>query len=108
VAWQSWCGRIVSVDGEVLTVRKPDDSLTRLRNHDPARLVAIIERRSDNVLVNDQYAILRVGSFCFAVQADNGEPLGPCRADQLPTNATNEQLEARIRTHGGFSVPLDR
>lgn len=36
VSAQSWRGQIVTVDGEVLTVRKPDGSLARFRNHDPA------------------------------------------------------------------------
>jgi len=106
VSAQSWRGQIVTVDGEVLTVRKSDGSLTRFRNHDPARLVAVVERTGVDVLINDQYAILRVGSFCFSVKADSGEPLGPCPTDQLPPNPTAEQIVARIRTHGGFSGPF--
>jgi hypothetical protein len=106
VSAQSWRGQIVTVDGEVLTVRKSDGSLTRFRNHDPARLVAVVERTGVDVLINDQYAILRVGSFCFSVKADSGEPLGPCPTDQLPPNLTAEQIVARIRTHGGLSGPF--
>ena len=106
VSAQSWRGQIVTVDGEVLTVRKPGDNLTRFRNHDPARLVAVVERTGVDVLINDQYAILRVGSFCFSVKADSGEPLGPCPIDQPPPNLTTEQIVARVRTHGGFSGPF--
>jgi hypothetical protein len=106
VSAQSWRGQIVTVDGEVLTVRTPGDNLTRFRNHDPARLVAVVERTGVDVLINDQYAILRVGSFCFSVKADSGEPLGPCPTDQLSPNLTAEQIVARVRTHGGFSGPF--
>jgi hypothetical protein len=108
VSAQSWRGQIVIVDGEVLTVRKPDGRLTRFRNHDPARLIAVVERIGVDVLINDQYAILRVGSFCFSVKADGGEPLGPCPTDQPPPNMTAEQMVARVRTHGGFSAPVGR
>ncbi|HEY8717123.1 hypothetical protein [Pengzhenrongella sp.] len=104
VSAQSWRGQLVTVDGEVLTVRKPEDHLIRFRNHDPARLVAVLERTGVDVLINDQYAILRVGSFCFSIKADSGEPLGPCPIDQLPPNLTAEQIVARVRTHGGFSL----
>ena len=106
VSAQSWRGQILTVDGEVLTVRKQGDNLTRFRNHDPARLVAVVERTGVDVLINDQYAILRVGSFCFSVKADSGKPLGPCPTDQLSPNLTAEQIVARVRTHGGFSGPF--
>ena len=72
VSVQSWRGQLVTVDGEVLTVRKPGGDLTRFRNHDPARLVAVVERTGAAVLINDEYAILRVGSLCFSVTADSG------------------------------------
>jgi hypothetical protein len=109
VAAQTWLGQIVRVDGELLTVRKPDNGLIGFRKHDPARLVVILEHMGVAVTVNDQFAILRAGitpagSFGFSVQPDNGEPLGPCKTDQLPPDLTAEQLSARIRTHSGFSV----
>lgn len=110
VAAQTWSGTIVTVDGDVLTVRKPDGSLIRFRNHDPARLVATLERDGVDILINDQYAILCLSpslegrASCFSIQADNGEPLGPCQSDQLPLHVTPEELVARVRTHGGFSI----
>ena len=109
VAAQTWSGQIVTVEGEVLTVRKPDNSLILFRNHDPARLVIILEHMGAEITVNDQFAILRAGitpagSFGFSVQTDSGKPLGPCPTAQLPPNETGEQLAARIRTHSGFSV----
>ena len=104
VSVQSWRGQLDTVDGEVLTVRKPGGDLTRFRNHDPARLVAVVERTGADVLINDEYAILRVGSLCFSVKADSGESLGPCPTDQQPANLTDEQIVARLRTHGGFNL----
>jgi hypothetical protein len=89
VAARTWSGTVVTIDGEVVTVRKPDGSLARLRTHDPAHLATIVERRGVKVTVNDQYAIMRAGitragSTCISVQADKGEPLGPCKIGDLP------------------------
>lgn len=111
VSARTWPGKAVAVDGEVLTVRKPDGSLTRFPLHDPARLVVILEHIGVDVRVNDQYAILRAcitraGSFPFSVQADRGEPLGPCSTGDLPSNVADEQLEAGIRTTVEFSAPV--
>ena len=109
VAAQTWSGQIVTVDGELLTVRQPDGSLKRFRNHDPARLVIILEHMGVDITVNDQFKILRAGitpagSFGFSVQPDSGEPLGPCPTGDLHSDAA-DQLLAGIRTHGGFSAP---
>ena len=84
VAAQTWSGQILTFEGEVLTVRKPDNSLILFRNHDPARLIVILEHIGAEITVNDQFKILRAGitpagSFGFSVQTDNGEPLGPCK-----------------------------
>jgi hypothetical protein len=84
VSAKTWPGEVVSVDGEVVTVRKPDDSLVRFRVHDPARLAALLKRRGMKVTVNDQFCIMRAGitragSSCISVQPDKGEPLGPCK-----------------------------
>jgi len=94
VAAQTWSGKIVGIEGEVVTVRKPDGSLARFRTHDPALLAAIVERRGPKATVNDQYCIMRAGltrkgSTCISVQADKGEPLGPCKIDDLPPSATD-------------------
>jgi hypothetical protein len=109
VAAQTWSGQILTVEGEVLTVRQPDNSLIRFRNHDPATLIVILEHMGVEITVNDQFKILRAGitpagSFGFSVQPDNGEPLGPCKTVRLRPNETGERLAARIRTHSGFSV----
>ena len=94
VAAQTWSGKVVTIDGEVVTVRKPDGSLARFRIHDPAQMAAILERRGVKVTVNDQYCIMRAGitragSTCLSVQADKGEPLGPCRIGDFPASATD-------------------
>jgi hypothetical protein len=93
VAAQTWSGKVTDVDGEVVTVRKPDGSLTRFRTHDPALLVAIVKRRGVKVTVNDQYCIMRAGitragSTCISVQADKGGPLEPCKIGDLQPSAT--------------------
>jgi len=110
VAAQTWSGQIVTVDGELLTVRKPDNTLIRFRNHDPARLVVTLEHMGVDITVNDQFKILRAGitpagSFGFSVQPDTGEPLGPCKTDQLPPDVTAEQwppVSARTPSCGGL------
>ena len=92
-AAQTWSGKVTAVEGEVVTIRKPDGSLARLRTHEPARLVVILRRKGVKVTVNDQYCIMRAGftrngSTCLSVQADKGEPLGPCKIADLPPSAT--------------------
>ena len=92
-AAKTWSGKVTTVEGEVVTVRKPDGSLARFRTHDPARLIAILKRKGVKVTVNDQYCIMRAGftrngSTCLSVQADKGEPLGPCKTADLPSSAT--------------------
>jgi len=94
VAAQTWSGKVLTIDGEVVTVRKPDGSLVRFRTHDPAHLASIVKRRGVKVTVNDQYCIMRAGitragSTCISVQADKGEPLEPCHIGDLPPNATD-------------------
>jgi hypothetical protein len=113
VAAQTWSGQIIAVDGELLTVRKADGSLSRFRNHDPARLVVILEHFGIDVTVNDQYAILRAGitrtgAFCISVRADSGEPLEPCLTVGLPSNPSNpadQQVDAGFRANAWFSAP---
>ena len=108
VSRASWRGQIVSIDGEVITVRRHDGEIVVLRNHDPARLIAISGGPGAGVLVNDQYAILRVGGYTFSVLPDSGEPLEPCPTDELRPDATDDELVARLDSHGGFSVPVNR
>jgi len=91
-AAQTWSGKVTAVEGEVVTIRKPDGSLARFRTHDPARLVLILQRKGVNVTVNDRCCIMRAGvprsgSTCFSVQAEKGEPLGPCKIADLPPSA---------------------
>lgn len=108
VSAASWTGLLVGLDGEVLTVKADDDRrLVHFRNHDPERLAAVAHLPAA-VLVNDQFAILRVGSYGFSVLRDVGEALSPCPTDPLPDGATYEQLAERVTTHGGFSVPVHR
>jgi hypothetical protein len=107
VSAKSWLGRIVSIEGELITVAREGAADVRLRNHDPARLIATLGRGPRTVLVNDQYAILRVGSYCFSVRRDTGKPLEPCLTDQPPAAATADRLTARLESHGGFSASLD-
>jgi hypothetical protein len=110
VAAQTWSGQILTVDGELLTVRKPDNSLIRFRNHDPARLIVILEHMGVDITVNDQFKILRAGitpagSFGFSVKPDSGEPLEPCPTGDLHVDAADELLAAGISTHSGFTGP---
>jgi hypothetical protein len=79
----TWSGKVVSIEGEVLTVRKSDGSLSRFRHHDPVRLEFVVEHMGVDVTVNERWSILRAGftgggSFCFSVQSDRGLLLGPC------------------------------
>jgi len=79
----TWSGTVTAVDGEVVTVRKPDGTLALFRLHRPAKLVAILRAKGVEVTVNDRYCILRAGftassTACFSVHADRGEPLGKC------------------------------
>lgn len=106
VSAASWRGQLTSIDGEVLTVKRDEDRrVVEFRHHDPERLAAAADLPAA-VLVNDQFAILRIGSYCFSVLRDTGEALGLCPTDSLPDDATDAQLVERINTHGGFSVPV--
>lgn len=103
VSAASWRGLLIDIDGELLTVTADDDRrLVRFRHHDPERLAAAAYLPTA-VLVNDQFAILRIGSYCFSVLRDEGEALGACPTDELPEDATDAQLAERVNTHGGFS-----
>jgi hypothetical protein len=98
VAAKTWAGKVTSVEGEVVVVRKPDSSLVRFRVHDPARLSALLERRGFKVTVNDQYCIMRAGftrsgSMCISVLADQGKPLGPCKSADQVSNPADVQEE---------------
>jgi len=99
VSAKTWPGKVLTVDGEVVTVCKPDDSLVRFRIHDPARLVALLQRKGMVVTVNDQFCIMqagitRSGSICFSVQPDKGEPLGPCKTADPASNPVDGQVES--------------
>ncbi|MDP9183898.1 MAG: hypothetical protein M3P04_14125, partial [Actinomycetota bacterium] len=108
VSAKSWHGWIVSIEGELITVKRDGGDVVRFRNHDPIRLLAVLDVGSDEVLVNDQYAILRVGTYCFSVRRDKGVPLERCLTDQPPADLSDADLAARVESHGGFSVPLGR
>ena len=91
-AARTWSGKVTAVEGEVVTVRRLDGRLALFRNHDPARLLVILEHKGVGVTVNEQYCIMRAGitpdgSFCISVHADSGQPLGPCPTDHLPPSA---------------------
>lgn len=101
VARLTWSAAIVGIEGEVITVRTPTGQVSRYRNHDPERLTAIVDSIGAGVTINSAYAILRVGAFCFSVRKDTGRPLDPCPTDHLVGDISDEQLAARIQTHGG-------
>lgn len=106
VASRTRRGTLFALDGEVLTVEfggggEPE----RFRNHDPRRLLAVARRLPASISLNDQYCILRVGSYCFSVRRAGDEPSSPCPLDEL-TVASPVSLADRVRTHGGFSVPM--
>jgi hypothetical protein len=111
ISVQTWPGKVVAVEGELLTVRQLDGSHTLFRTHDPARLVVILEHIGIDVTVNDQMAILRAGitrsgSYCISVQVDTGELLAPCPTGDMPADMTPAQRD--VRTHGGFAAPSSR
>lgn len=89
VSAPTWSGKVVSVEGELLTVRKPDGSLRRFRHHDPVRLAVVLEHMGVDVTVDERWSFLRAGfteaghAFCFSVQADRGLPLGPCLTNDV-------------------------
>ena len=62
VSAPTWSGKVVSVEGEVLTVRKSDGSLARFRNHDPVRLVFILEHLGVDVPVHERWSTRRAGT----------------------------------------------
>ena len=103
VAARSWPGRLLEVSGEVLTVERSDGESVLFRNHDPERLRAVARRLPSSVLVNDKCAILRIGSYCFSVQRDEGRPLAPCASAEgaAPGPAGDDQPAARLAVHKG-------
>lgn len=105
VAARTRGGTLIGVVGQELAVRfdaaEPDNFL----NHDPPRLLAIAGRLPCAVTVNDKYAILRVGSFCFSVLPAARGPLVRCPTDDLLDESLGA-LAVRVATHGGFSVPV--
>jgi hypothetical protein len=60
-----------------------------------------LQRRGVQVTVSDQYCIMRAGitragSSCISVQADKGEPLGPCKIEDLPPRVVGGDFEDMI------------
>jgi len=108
VSRQTWRGLLLSVWGEVIIVRKRDGEIVWFRHHEPERLLALSRGPGTVVDVNDQYPILRVGSYGFSVQPDRGMALQPCPTDALPEDPTEAQLADRLEIHGGFSIRLHR
>lgn len=102
VAQLSWPGTIVSIDDEILAVRTPTGEILRYRNHDLLRLAAAVDNIGAEVVINSRYAILRVGTACFSIRQDTGEPLDACPTDELIGDVTTDQLARRIDTHGGI------
>lgn len=106
VARRTRTGTLIAVDGEVLMISfGADGEPERFRNHEPERLRAIARRLPTAVSLNDQYCLLRVGTYCFSVKQATSGPLGRCPVDD-PPDSSPETLAERTRTHGGFSVPL--
>jgi hypothetical protein len=85
-ARRTWPGTIRGIDGEVVTIAR-GRRLHRYRNHDPERLAAVVAGVGRRVSLNDQYSIMRVGSYCFSVARDRGVPLEPCGAAVPGENA---------------------
>jgi len=75
---KSWRGFITDIAGEVVTVVAWTGRRVRFRNHHSDRIAAAVARCGSRVLVNDQYAILRVQGWCFSVAVDDGQPLRGC------------------------------
>lgn len=106
VARRTRTGTLTAVEGDLLTIRfAADAEPERFRNHEPQRLLAIARQLPAAVSLNDQYCILRVGTYCFSVKQATSGPWGRCPVDDLP-DSSPETLAERTRTHGGFSVPL--
>jgi hypothetical protein len=94
-------GRLVSVEGEVLTVDF-GRSVTPYRNHETERLCEIVAI-GDEVHVCDRFAILRSGGGdCFSI-ADIDQPWVSCDHEPFfPTSFV--ELARRLQTHGGYEV----
>ena len=73
----SWHGTLITLEDDTLAGADPDGAERRFRNHDVPRLRAIARTLPVGVTVNEQYAVLRIGSYVFSVQA-NDRPWSPC------------------------------
>jgi hypothetical protein len=77
---KSWWGRIVELGQEGLVVERADGTQVRLLNHHMERLITVAGGLGARVLVNDRYAILRCGNYCFSVRMDDDgqAPMDAC------------------------------
>jgi hypothetical protein len=100
---ESWVGDITEIEGGVIRVTRRGGRRYVFRNHDLERLVAINGgTRGGEVLVNEQFAILRIGTFCFSVTQGQ---LSPCIGEEPPADPSDAEAAALLETHGGFTRP---
>ncbi|MGH7608466.1 MAG: hypothetical protein ACREOD_00760 [Candidatus Dormibacteria bacterium] len=102
-------GRIVGIRGRRLWVDLGGEQ-RRYRNHDPARLQALVRANGSEVVVDEGWSILRVpdrqqpgAHYCFSISPAD-EPWQRCLTDQLETFDA-ASLAERALSHGGFQVP---
>ena len=95
-------GRLVAVEGRMLTVRYLSSSTTYW-HHEPERLVDIVGI-GGSVAVCERWSVLRGGGGGAFSIAKTSRAWRPCDYTPL-TDITFEGLAERMRSHGGYSVP---
>jgi hypothetical protein len=94
-------GQLVGVEENRISIDFGSE-IKQYRNCDPDRLLEIVGLAS-RVRVCERFVILRaLNGYCFSI-ANADEPWVPCDHSPL-TSASPEALQARLQTHGGFSV----
>jgi hypothetical protein len=101
-------GRVIDLDQGLITVDF-DAEQRRYWNHEPDRFREIVSAHSVDVIVDEEWSILKLphesGRYCFSI-AKESLPRQPCRFDRFEPSDV-EALFARLHTHGGFTLPAN-
>jgi hypothetical protein len=99
-------GTLVSVDDDGWITVEVDGEALRFWTHDPARARECFEESAGHVGLPGLgllHAAYRSGRYCISVATDGPTPCVP----PSPVELTPAGLAARIRTHGGFMIPVE-
>ena len=99
-------GRLLEVDDAGRVVVEVAGDRIEFWNHEPARLMTLVDRNEGAILVQERWSLLKTrssdGHVCFSVCRIDSPWRTPCPSadDEVPTDLVSALVE-----RGGFSIP---